>query len=732
MLGPAIKRAERIWSRNGAADCLEVRQRKVLLVALSSMTIILLLKAPPLIAYGAQIARTTVALGTVMCILTICWICCGRKLSEVGLVVFMYIGGACIAAGDLSDRTIGQEAWPMLVLILDMLLVLRVRERYTMWFVGMVVVWFFVLSLEAGYRFGLMDLPGLESNAKRKEEYEKTWQCESPPCARGFSYASEHLMTQVAVFVIDFVATRGFARQVLAEQAAMERTIATVEGVTRLLAKYDVDAVDRMLTQREADLPALMFETLKQMEENLRQYRPYLPAALFEEVENAGSEERQDEQHGATGESGAIEPPGVATGKATIVFTDIRLSTSIWECAPEGMRAGLRIHNAVIRDVMQAFNGYEVKTIGDAFMVAFETTLDGMSFALRVHERLRDAAWPASLLEDAPICAEQGSLWGGLTVRIGVNSGGVDTEQNTVTGRTDYFGHTVNVAARLESTCTPGAVAVLCELWCTECSTLSAAVGEAEALYLKGLSGSAFVQSVWPVSLAGRKYNAIVQHAPGTPDNASVLSTSAAHSARTRVSLFRGNSSATELTATVAVMVVPVGGVGNSLDRMSFALTAMLVALDQSGGMLVTLLGNCVCVGWNLSRALPAHMENAIRFAQRMLSTGIGGAGLVTGTVHYGSVGARTQRFVTVMGDTVRRAWRLCEEAVTEGGLCLYEPPEGKTLPSALDELLTPITEREGVHKVLPEADRLHKDETSEGVHSLSWGSATYHSKATT
>ena len=122
---------------------------------------------------------------------------------------------------------------------------------------------------------------------------------------------------------------------------------------------------------------------------------------------------------------------------------------------------------------------------------------------------------------------------------------------------------------------------------------------------------------------------------------------------------------------------------------MSFGLTTLTISLEQSGGSLVTLLGNCVCVGWNVSRSAPAHMENAIRFVQRMsVKSALHGAGLASGPVQHGDVGARSQRFVTVMGDVVRRSWALCEEAVRDGVVCLYEPPEGTTLPSALEDVL--------------------------------------------
>ena len=126
------------------------------------------------------------------------------------------------------------------------------------------------------------------------------------------------------------------------------------------------------------------------------------------------------------------------------------------------------------------------------------------------------------------------------------------------------------------------------------------------------------------------------------------------------------------------------------------------VALDQSGGSLVTLLGSRVCVSWNVTRSAPAHMENAIHFAQRMSGATSGaGVGLASGSVQHGDVGARKQRFVTVMGSTVRRSWTLCEEAVREGVVCLFEPPEGTTLPTALEHVLSERTMCPGVYNLV-------------------------------
>ena len=605
---------------------------------------------------------------------------------------------------DLNSRARFDNAWPLLVLCVDMLLVMELPARYSVGLVVFTCVWLLVLAAEQSLRFGLFDLPGLlpqEGVNGRKELVRRITDCTSPPCPVPFP--PPILFTSLAVFVIDFLATRSFASQVLKEQAAMERTISVVQEIASLLAKYDVEGVAEMLKVQRDELPEEMHATLQRMEENLRKYRPYLPAALFEEEGGAPS--------------ASVPPPVLENDVGTIVFTDIRSSTSIWECAPEGMCAALKIHNAVMREVMQVFGGYEVKTIGDAFMVAFASTADGVNFGLKVQERLREANWPASLLEEAPICAEQGPLWGGLTVRIGVNSGPVTVEQNTLTGRTDYFGHTVNVASRLESTCTPGAVAILSDLWTSVCGLCTAVASEAEALDLKGVSQPMRVRCLWPASLAGRAHNPLADvdmsahsltasiRGYGMSINNTLMSTlPSSAGSECECPILRAQLGR-QVTGTVGVVDIEVGDESalKALHTMNAGLATLTITLDQSGGSLVTLLGSCVCVGWNVTRSAPAHMENAVRFAQRMMAKTayFKGAGVVSGPVQHGDIGSHKQRFVTVLGHIVRRSWTLCEEAVREGGTCLYEP-DSTTLPSALEDTL--VQHKSGGYRVVQES----------------------------
>ena len=683
-----------VLSLDGTLDKKDTRKRKLLffmnIAALSSMMIGFYEVLSEL--RGRYLYSATRLFSICTAIYAIMLVLCKVKLTTPAIVFISYIYVLGIFCADVTARAVGNTAWPLLVLVVDFLLVMEVPTRYSMCVVCVAVVYFVVMGVEEFFRFGILDIPGILPQEERAALMERANQCTDFPCPTKI-YGLNRQITALSVFVIDFIATRGFARGLLKEQASMERTINAVQEIAALLAGYDVEQVAELLKAHEGDLPEGMTAALRNLEENLRKYRPYLPAALFE-VDEDGVQQP------------TVAPPGLDSETATIVFTDIRASTSIWENTPEGMRAGLQIHNAVMREVMRMCGGYEVKTIGDAFMIAFASTFDGVAFGLRVQERLFEADWPASLLEDAPICSRQGSLWGGLTVRIGVNTGPVTVEQNTLTGRTDYLGHTVNVASRLESTCTPGAVAVPSDLWTSVSESCSAVAGVPEAVHLKGVSGNTLVCCVWPVSLGGRRETPLCESSSPTANLTMTISTCASSVSST----INISVSTRQTSGTLGVAQLAVGDVGKNLafHQMSSRLVTLTTALEQSGGSLVTLLGNCVCVGWNVSRSAPAHMENAIRFVQRMsVKSALNGAGLASGLVQHGDVGARSQRFVTVMGDVVRRSWALCEEAVRDGVVCLYEPPEGTTLPSALEDVLV---QHKGCYRVLEARDNMERD----------------------
>ena len=343
---------------------------------------------------------------------------CGLRITRPTMILFVGVLALCILLVDLELRAISsQPVWPCFVLLADLALVLRLGTHFATALIAFTTVWVIITCSESMLRLGLYDVPGSAPDWYRWQRIRDTVTCTDPPCPVAFVKGSFEMMISLLVLVVDFAATRGFAESAANEQAAMARTIETVEAIAGLLAGYDVDTVAAMLEEAEGRLPPAMHEALRRLEENLRSYQPYLPAVLLKQL-NATCD----------GDAAPVVPAGAAPGakseSAAIVFTDIRASTTIWEAAPEAMKRGIRTHNAVMRSVLAEWGGYEVKTIGDAFMVAFDNTRAGVSFGLAVHEALLAAEWPAALLE-VGICRPT-ALWGGLTVRVGCERGPCD------------------------------------------------------------------------------------------------------------------------------------------------------------------------------------------------------------------------------------------------------------------------------------------------------------------
>ncbi|MBN8246458.1 MAG: adenylate/guanylate cyclase domain-containing protein [Verrucomicrobia bacterium] len=115
----------------------------------------------------------------------------------------------------------------------------------------------------------------------------------------------------------------------------------------------------------------------------------------------------------------------------TFLFTDIERSSILWETHPQAMGRALAQHDALMRAVFVEHRGHVFKTMGDAFCVAFENTLDALLSATLAQRHLAAAAWEET---------------GPLRVRMALHVGEAEQRDN------DYFGPTLNRVARLLST----------------------------------------------------------------------------------------------------------------------------------------------------------------------------------------------------------------------------------------------------------------------------------------
>jgi class 3 adenylate cyclase len=103
----------------------------------------------------------------------------------------------------------------------------------------------------------------------------------------------------------------------------------------------------------------------------------------------------------------------------------------------------VRLHFDLMRRIIDSHNGAIVKTIGDAVMATFCDPAEGLSAALEVQRETRKLA-------------------GNLPVKIGLHYGPAIAV--TANDRLDYFGQTVNLAARIQNEAGGGEVVISTEV----------------------------------------------------------------------------------------------------------------------------------------------------------------------------------------------------------------------------------------------------------------------------
>ena len=250
-------------------------------------------------------------------------------VSERTIVGVMYFQCVLVFAADLNARVLGSERWPIVMLAVDYLLVQRVSTRYSVWLVATTAVYLSVVAGEQTLRLGLFDLPGMlpqEGEYGRRAFYESRIACDTLPCAEDFPPRT--FFVSLAVFLLDFMATRGFARDVLKEQASMAQTISTVQEIASLLAGYDVEKVAELLEAHGADLPEGMLLALSALEANLRVYKAYLPTTCLPFDGFAANEGELDEARERSASESSEDTATLSTGSLSVSQSRILTKTT--------------------------------------------------------------------------------------------------------------------------------------------------------------------------------------------------------------------------------------------------------------------------------------------------------------------------------------------------------------------------------------------------------------------
>ena len=129
----------------------------------------------------------------------------------------------------------------------------------------------------------------------------------------------------------------------------------------------------------------------------------------------------------------------------TFLFTDLKGSTALYERVGDLVAYDLvRQHFRVLHEVVAAEAGAVVKTIGDAVMATFPTPDRALAAALRMREEM------------ARINTERNNE--DLLLKIGIHEG--PCLAVTLNNSQDYFGQTVNMAARVQGLASSRAIIV--------------------------------------------------------------------------------------------------------------------------------------------------------------------------------------------------------------------------------------------------------------------------------
>jgi class 3 adenylate cyclase len=126
---------------------------------------------------------------------------------------------------------------------------------------------------------------------------------------------------------------------------------------------------------------------------------------------------------------------------AAIMFTDMVDYSALAQRDDKLALELLEEHRQLLREIFPRFNGTEIKTIGDAFLIEFHSALEAAQCAIEIQRTLAK--------RNHDVSAERR-----IEVRIGIHIGDVMHRDG------DVFGDGVNIASRIEQLAAAGGICV--------------------------------------------------------------------------------------------------------------------------------------------------------------------------------------------------------------------------------------------------------------------------------
>jgi len=167
---------------------------------------------------------------------------------------------------------------------------------------------------------------------------------------------------------------------------------------------------------------------------------------------------------------------GLGVKRLALLFTDLQGSTALYERIGDMKAFDLvRQHFGYLREVIARNSGALVKTVGDQVMASFVDPLDALRAALEMRARI------------GQFNAESGG--DGLALKVGLHRGACLAV--TLNDRLDYFGQTVNIAARVQALAGADEIVITDDVYAVDGASelVEGLEVESSSVELKGVAG---------------------------------------------------------------------------------------------------------------------------------------------------------------------------------------------------------------------------------------------------
>lgn len=181
----------------------------------------------------------------------------------------------------------------------------------------------------------------------------------------------------------------------------------------------------------------------------------------------------------AVAELGDLSAVAAPDGTATIFFSDMESSSALFERLGD-LRANevLRAHNAIVREQVALHKGYEVKSMGDGFMIAFSGARRALLCAIAIQRAF------TAYCEQNPATP--------IRVRIGLHVG------EPINESADFFGKAVILASRIAALAHGGEILLSATLHDLTESAGDLRFSDVGEVQLKGLAGTHRIyKAIW-------------------------------------------------------------------------------------------------------------------------------------------------------------------------------------------------------------------------------------------